>query len=87
MLPPPQHDWWRNVSHASVTFYGNDGSRSAISLSETQTIALILLLGIDFTSSTESTAYSDDTIRRFIGMRGNPFQLELSDDKSDDKQA
>lgn len=86
MLPVPEHDWWRHVSHASITFYGHNGEASAISLSETQTIALILLLGIDFTSPSESTAYSDDTIQRFMAMRGNPFQLNTSSSSESDKK-
>ena len=87
MLPMPKSDWFKRVTHTSLTFYAmNIGESISVQLSPMQAAAVCLILGIDFDSEKQCTMYNDETIKKFMQMEGNPFQLTSLEEYEGNKQ-
>lgn len=68
-----EHTWWEG---AELAFYV-DGESYSFSLSDIEFIAVAKLLGFKMDLETgEITAYSDETIKRFMTMESNPLKLQ-----------
>lgn len=60
---------------AELCCYYDDES-CAIGLSDTQFAIVAKILGLEINRDGSVTCFSDETLRRFIDMNGNPLKLE-----------
>lgn len=61
----------------------NIGESISVQLSPMQAAAICLILGVDFDSEKQCTTYSDETIKKFMQMDGNPFKLTSLEEYSE----
>lgn len=70
-----RHSW----EGAELAFY-IDGESYSFSLSDIEFTAVAKLLGFQMDLDTgEISAYSDETIKRFMTMKGNPLRMKPID--------
>lgn len=59
---------------AELCYYYN-GESHEIDLSDTQFAIIVKILGLEITDG-NITCFSDDTLKRFANMNGNPLKLK-----------
>lgn len=65
----------KTIEEVEMTFYDNFGNQESIELSPMQMAIVLKILGISRTSSTSISCFSDETLRKFTQMQGNPLRL------------
>lgn len=60
---------------AELCYYIN-GESNSIALSNVQFAMIAKLLGLEIKPNGEVTCYSDNTLKRFATMQGNPLNLK-----------
>lgn len=59
---------------AEICFYTNGESHS-FSLSDVQFAVIVKMLGLQMNRNDEISCFSDDTLKQFLTMKGNPLKL------------
>lgn len=65
-----------NWEGAELCYYV-DGESIAISLSDTQFAILVKLLGLENNSDGSVSCYSDETLKMFNNLDGNPLKMQI----------
>lgn len=55
--------------------YYSDGESHGIALSDAQFAIIAKILGLEINPDGSVNCFSDETLKRFIGMDGNPLKL------------
>lgn len=64
---------------AELCFYINGESQS-VDLSNIQFAVVAKILGLEIQKDGAIQCFSDDTLRRFVAMKGNPLRLRVEPD-------
>ncbi len=69
------------ISNAELTIYLNNGEDVGFELSAVQLLVIVKLLGIEYDMAKSTVnMFSDETLKSFIEMSGNPLKLRLKED-------
>ncbi len=69
------------IRNAELTIYLNNGEDVGFELSAVQLLVIVKLLGIEYDMAKSTVnMFSDETLKSFIEMSGNPLKLRLKED-------
>ncbi len=69
------------IRNAELTIYLNNGEDVGFELSAVQLLIIVKLLGIEYDMAKSTVnMFSDETLKSFIEMSGNPLKLRLKED-------
>ena len=64
---------------AELCYYVNGESRE-IALSDVQFAIVVKILGLQINGEKSISCFSDETLKQFLKMKGNPLNLKIKDD-------
>jgi hypothetical protein len=60
---------------AEICYY-HDGESHTISLSDIQFAIVVKILGLEVNANESVNCFSDETLKQFLTMKGNPLNLQ-----------